>query len=465
MTTTNTAGGGNEPDWNELNQQVFGDDPLAVALAAIDRGEAPTALHLVDEVGEAQAARVADKPAATPAAPVAPVESDEAEDDVLDEAARDAQDLLEGLDSDADAHLWPIMLDERGNPTTETAMPNPAAMRLARRRTEATSEADVDVLAEAVSEPEAREIIHRASEQRAFERELDAKVARRRAELASEGARHQAEHDARMADSRRRRENRRVAALERQDRALDPTSKIVRLAAAERWVPWIAVTPAIMAAVLGAVNVGVSLDHLSPGTQLINWMVEPLVTIPLIAILVAQILGAIGEGKNNPYRNLEHGLVLMAVLLNVGLHVYIDGALTPAALVWLIVPAGLAISANLVPRLIGSLREALAGAVVEPRPALSKAVRTAPVTVATGAESTWTEPGPSQVSGESTPVESRSGAELLTELAEAVRDGRTDPQTGRAINPASTESIRRTLKVGKERARALREAYAKLAAS
>ena len=393
------------------------------------------------------------------AGPVGPVlaeatEADDEDEDVVDDE----------VDPNADAHLWPVTVDDRGRPTTETAKPNPEAMRIARRRAEATSEADVDVLAEAISEPEAREIIHRAADQRGFERELDAKVAHRRAELASDGARQQAEHEARLAEVRRRRENRRVAALDRRDRALDPTSRIVRLAAAERWVPWIAVTPAVLAAVLGAVNVGVSLDHLSPGTQLINWMVEPLVTLPLIAILVAQILGAIGEGADNPYRRLERVLVFVAVLLNVGLHVYIDG-LVPSALVWAIVPAGLAISANLVPRLIRSLREALAKASVEPHTTGSKGHRTAPVAVVAGAESTWTAPGLSQVSAESTLTESRSDAELFTELAEAVRDGRVDPQTGRAINPNSAESIRRTLNVGKERARALREAYAKLAAA
>src|SRR5690606_23510747 len=156
-----------------------------------------------------------------------------------------------------------------------------------------------------VSEPEAREIINQAASQRATWRKLDGQVAELRAKLAAESARRQAEHEARLAEARRRRENRATAALERRDRALDPTSRIVRLAAAERFVPWIAVLPAALAAVLGAVNVGVCLDALSPGTQVINWLVEPLLTIPVIAILVAQILGAIGEGHANPYRGLE----------------------------------------------------------------------------------------------------------------------------------------------------------------
>jgi hypothetical protein len=450
MTSENTLIGPDEPgtDWAALEEAVLAADGVEPFPAA-----AP--------------APIAAAPAPVPAAPAVDEHNDD-EDDGVDED----EPAWSEVDQNADEWLWPTVLDDKGKPTAETARPNPDAMRAALHRAAKTSAADVDVLADAISEPEAREIIHTAADQRAFERELDALLAKRRAELASEGARRQAEHNARLAESRRRRENRAVAALERRDRALDPTSKIVRLAAAERWVPWIAVAPAILAAVLGAVNVGVNLDILSPHTQLINWMVEPLVTIPLIAILVAQILGAIGEGKDNPYRRLEHGLVFVAVLLNVGLHVYIDGW-TPSALVWAIVPAGLAISANLVPRLIRSLRESLAAASVESNHESNRGSNRAPFRVApaTGpqAESAWTEPGPSQVSdGEdhgSTPERSRSETDLLVALADAVREGREDPGTGRAIDPSKGESIRRTLRVSKPRSRALRDAYAKAVAA
>ncbi|PRY53528.1 hypothetical protein [Glycomyces artemisiae] len=474
MTTDNTLTGPNEPDfdWSAAERD------LATGIEALPhpRVAPEDAQGLADMLGtdvddaeevcldcaaeSAEESRIAAE-AAAEAAREAAAEAVAAvrEADALAEAVRDVDDVLEGLDSDADAHLWPVMVDEKGRPTTETAMPNPVAMRLARRRAEATSEADVDALAEAISEPEAREIIHRAADLRGFERDLDAKVARRRAELASRGARLQAEHEASVADARRRQENRLLAALERQDRALDPTTAIVRLAAAERWVPMIAILPAVLAAVLGAVNVGVSLDHLSPSTHVINWLLEPLLTLPVIAILLAQVLGAIGDGDKNPFRNLEYGLIVVALFLNVGLHVAVDG-LTPAAAVWAIVPAGLAISASLVPKLIRSLRQALADAVVEPPAAAQKAFRTAPAAVAAGAEYTRTEGVLDQV----TP-ESRSDEELVVELAEAVRDGRIDPQTGRAVNPASAESIRRTLNIAKKRAPVLRDAYAKLAAS
>ncbi|WP_335992293.1 hypothetical protein [Glycomyces sp. MUSA5-2] len=481
MTAENTMTGPNEPefDWAAAERdlatgiealphpRVAPEDAQGLAdMLGIDVDDAEEVCLdcAAEAVDEARLAAEAAAEAARQAAAEAVAAAREAEAG-LDEAVRDVDDVLEGLDSGADAHLWPTVADEKGRPTTEVAQPNPVAMRLARRRAEATSAADVDVLAEAISEPEAREIIHRAADLRAVERELDAKVDRRRAELASEGARAQAEHDAKLADARRRRENRRVAALERRDRALDPTSRIVRLAAAERWVPAIALLPAVLAALLGAVNVGVSLDHLSPGTRLINWMVEPLVTLPVIAILVAQILGAIGEGEANPFRRLERGLVFVALVLNVGLHVYIEGALTPSALVWAIVPAGLAISANLVPRLIRALREALAKASVEPTAAGSKTFRTAPAAVAGAVESTRTVGVLDQVTTESASSESRSDAQLLAELAEAVRDGRIDPGTCRAVNPTSAESIRRTLGIAKKRGSAIRDAYAKLAAS
>ncbi|MCH7230199.1 hypothetical protein L0U85_04885 [Glycomyces sp. L485] len=378
-------------------------------------------------------------------------------------AARDPRPVAAvEVDPEADSWLWPSVLDVKGRPTGELARPNPEAAKAALKRAAATSAADVEVLAAAISEPEAREIIAQAAGQRAVERGLDGKVARLRAELAAEGARKQAEHEARMAEARRRRENRAAAALERRDRALDPTSRIVRLAAAERLVPWIAVLPAILAAGLGAVNVGVSLDVLSPGTQLINWMVEPLLTLPIVAILVAQILGAVGEGEANPYRRLEWALVTVALVLNVGLHVAVDG-LTPAAFVWAIVPAGLAISANLVPRLIHHSRQALTEASVEPKPGPQTAFRVAVQTAPVQSESTWTAPGPSQASEGDSP-ESRSDAEVLGELAEAVQTGRIDPGTGRAIDPESAESIRRTIRIGRDRARLLRDQFASIEA-
>jgi hypothetical protein len=453
MTTTNAAAGGNEPiDWNALNQQVFADDPLAVALAAFDKGELPAATFMVDEFNRAASAAAAAELAAPTVRELEP--ATEAEGDTEPVAAQ--VEVADEDDPDADTHLWPALVDEKGRATGELARPNPEAMRVAMKRAAATSADDVAVLAEAISEPEARDIIDLAVELRGVERELGGKVTRRRLELASESARKQAEHDAHLADVRRRRENRTAAALERRARALDPTSRIVRLAAAERIVPWIAVLPAALAAVLGAVNVGVQLDALSPGTHVINWLVEPLITLPIVAILIAQILGAVGAGDKNPYRNLEWALVLVAVGLNVGLHALVDGRFTAAAAVWIIVPGGFAISAHLVPKLIGAVREALADASVETTAVPTRAF----ATTANRSESTWTVPEPPQVSAESTP-ELRTEDEILAEFADAVQNGRIDPGTGKEMDPTSAESIRRTLSVGKARGRALRDEFAK----
>lgn len=454
MTTTNAAAGGNEPiDWNALNEQVFADDPLAVALAAFDKGELPDAAFMVDEFNRAASAAAAAELAAPIVRELEPATEDERDAEPVAAQVEEADED----DPDADMHLWPALADEKGRATGELARPNPEAMRVAMKRAAATSADDVAVLAEAISEPEARNIIDLAVELRGVERELGGKVTRRRLELASESARKQAEHEARMADVRRRRENSTAAALERRARALDPTSRIVRLAAAERIIPWIAVLPAALAAVLGAVNVGVQLDALSPGTHVINWLVEPLITLPIIAILIAQILGAVGAGgagDKNPYQGLEWGLVVAAVGLNVGLHALVDGRFTAAAAVWAIVPGGFAISAHLVPKLIGGVREALADASVETIAVPTRAF----ATTANRSESTWTTPEPSQVSAESTP-ELRTEDDAFAKFTAALQDGRIDPQTDQPMDPTSAESIRRTIGVGKANGRVLRDFY------
>lgn len=349
-------------------------------------------------------------------------------------------------DDDADASLWPNAIDAKGKATAEVARPNPEAFRAALNRAAQTDPAEVDILANAISEAEARDIIAAAAAERAHERRLDAEVTALRLDLAAKGHRRQAEHDAGLAESRRRRENRAAAALERRTRALDPTSRVVRLAAAERFVPWIAVVPAILAAVLGAVNVGVQFDALSPGTHVINWLIEPLLTLPLLAILAAQISGAVASGGANPYRGLERVLITVAVGLNVGLHLLVGAPVAEAA-VWAIVPAGLAISAYLVPRLIGHLRASLVDA--------GTAEAASPVAPLKAS------PGPIPMQVETViDAERRTDDEVLSAFARAIKTGQLDPHTNRPIDPTSAESIRRTIRVGRARAAALRDAFA-----
>lgn len=54
----------------------------------------------------------------------------------------------------------------------------------------------------------------------------------------------------------------------------------------------------------------------------------------------------------------------------------------------------------------------------------------------------------------------RSEVEIAWVLDEAVQTGRIDPGTGKPVNPESAESIRRTIGVGKARARLLRDEFA-----
>ncbi|NIJ11600.1 hypothetical protein FHU38_001944 [Saccharomonospora amisosensis] len=174
------------------------------------------------------------------------------------------------------------------------------------------------------------------------------------------------EHHKRL--SQRAREAREAAAdaAQRRDHLLDPTTALVRLDRARRWAPIVALLPAVFAMIAGAVNVGVELTRLNPHTVVINWVIEPLLTVPIVAILIAQIAGAVpavAEAKTaltNPYVRLEVALFTAAAGLNVGLH-YIptrDGNTSGGgvgSVVWLIVPVGLAVSMHLVPALLNDL--------------------------------------------------------------------------------------------------------------
>lgn len=366
------------------------------------------------------------------------------------------------IDPEADAELWPQVLDDKGRATGELARPEPAAMRAALYRASSVDPAEVDYLAEAVSPAEARAIIAQAARLREVERGLAAEVAERRAHLAAASERRQAEHEARLAEERRDRAATVETALWRRDRALDPTGRIVRLSLAERVVPAVAALPALAAAVIGTINVGAMLTELSPATTLINWAIEPLLTVPVIAILIAQVLGVIPHDGRSPYRRLEGALIVTTVALNVGLHVVVDGP-TPAAAVWAIVPAGLAISVWLVPRLLRATRDALAEAADDAQ----RASQGAP---AVAYSATWsTRPAGSPAtrpagSPQGVPALVGAGAGLtpLERLAEAVRTGMPDPGRvdGGPIDAASAASIARTLRIRKASAAELRDAYA-----
>jgi len=367
----------------------------------------------------------------------------------------------QGLDPDADAELWPQVLDAKGRPTGEIARPNPEAMRAALYRASSTDPAEVDYLAEAVSPAEARAIIAQAARQRETERVLEADLAELRARLAAGGARRQAEHEADMAEARRKRENRAEAALERRDRALDPTSRVVRLAFAQRWLPVITTLPAVAAVAIGAVNVGSELARINPETTWVGYGVELMLTVPLLMILLAQVLGAVPHDRTNPYKALEWTLGIAAVALNVGVHlVPADSgaaASVVGAAVWMIVPAGLGIAAYLVPRLSRDILAAFTDTAADSHSAVaavSAASRSGFATTSSASSRSVPEGVP-----EGVPALGADGdRDLAAEFADALRTGRTDA-TGRPMNPRSAKSIRTALRIRHEAAAALRDQY------
>lgn len=140
-------------------------------------------------------------------------------------------------------------------------------------------------------------------------------------------------------------------------RETNPAHNLARLNLARWLAPTIALVPAGFAAVAEAVNVGTAMGELSPNTGVINWSLGPLFTVPLVAIMVAQLLGAVpmlgrgGErGTRNRFVTIELALFVVTVVMNVGPHL-LAGDPIEHTLPWLSVPAGFALSMYLVPAL------------------------------------------------------------------------------------------------------------------
>ncbi|GAA0509640.1 hypothetical protein [Saccharopolyspora thermophila] len=262
-----------------------------------------------------------------------------------------------------DAALWPVVRDRKGK-AVRSCRPDPAAVQTAVRRAREMRRYDINELAEAPSPDEVAEVIAQGARHRAERRALA--DARHRHELEQERA--QIQHEAQVANAEREHDNHVREAQRRRERAKDPTTSLVRLAWAEKWLPGLGLVPAVFALVAGAVNVFNELDRINPETWLINWAVEPLFTWPLVVILLAQMLGALPKPdfshgvrsafRANRYVGMEVGLTGMAIVLNVGLH-WLPQDHWSGDLVWLVVPAGLAFSAYLVPRLVTDIRQAL----------------------------------------------------------------------------------------------------------
>ncbi|MFD0486325.1 hypothetical protein ACFQ0O_03835 [Saccharopolyspora spinosporotrichia] len=131
-------------------------------------------------------------------------------------------------------------------------------------------------------------------------------------------------------------------------RLTSPTGDLARLNTARLWVPMLALLPAVFAVILGAANVGVELNRISAGTAWINWVVSPIFTVPVFAILVAQLAGFTITAPaptvpfhRAPFTWLKVGLLAVEVVLNVAPHYLGTGATgTAGALVFGLVPWG-----------------------------------------------------------------------------------------------------------------------------
>ncbi|CAM00461.1 hypothetical protein A8924_1527 [Saccharopolyspora erythraea NRRL 2338] len=148
-------------------------------------------------------------------------------------------------------------------------------------------------------------------------------------------------------------------------RLTSPTGDLARLNTARLWVPMLALLPAVFAVILGAANVGVELNRISAGTAWINWVVSPIFTVPVFAILVAQLAGFTITAPaptvpfhRAPFTWLKVGLLAVEVVLNVAPHYLGTGATgTAGALVFGLVPLGLAVSMVAAPKLRAHLTD------------------------------------------------------------------------------------------------------------
>ncbi len=256
--------------------------------------------------------------------------------------AADLPDSLAGAvvpDDAADVDEAPIWGAE--------GMPNPDALEKAVDRakrtvalqsspelTEAKSPAD---LAEDIA---SRRRI-RSTERLAEEEDAAAEVAERRAEIAHRHA---------MAEIERQHAAEVAKARTKAEQLANPWHQVVRIHRGLRWVPMLGVVPALFALVVGAVNVGAQLHRIFPDTPFISWVVDPMITLLLIAVGGAHLYGAARVDGKNVFRWVEFVGFALTSSAAVGLH-YVPGPTPDAAassgtgpLIWLAVPVCLGMS-------------------------------------------------------------------------------------------------------------------------
>lgn len=226
-------------------------------------------------------------------------------------------------------------------------MPDPDALAAAvdrARRTVALQ--STPELTEAMSPADIAEDIAsrrriRSAERVAEEEDAAAKVAERRAEIAHRHA---------MAEIERQHAAEIAKARAKAEQLANPWHQVVRIHRGLRWVPLLGVVPALFALVVGAVNVGAQLHRVFPDTPFISWVVDPMITLLLIAVGGAHLYGAARVDGKNVFRWVEFVGFTLTSAAAVGLH-YVPGPTPGAAassgtgpLIWLAVPVCLGMS-------------------------------------------------------------------------------------------------------------------------
>ncbi|MCA1194169.1 hypothetical protein [Saccharopolyspora sp. 6V] len=280
----------------------------------------------------------------------------------------------------ADSEIWRV---GDGRRAAQQVVPDPD--RLAAMRRVASRVVDLQddaALVDAMTEAELAEARSQARQLREQRRAHQAQM--QRFDLDEEQA--AAAHEQELRRRERQLAEAVAGAKERHRKAADPTHRLGMLAHLALWLPVAALVPGLLSIVLGASNAATELSRLSPATGVVNWLMEPMFSLGVLVILVAQWLGAVpsalhslkdaagaaGLGAKlraaagNGFFVMELALFALTVVLQVGIHYVGPGAATGTGpLVWFFVPLGLLISMALVPATATRLNAALATALRE----------------------------------------------------------------------------------------------------
>ena len=256
-------------------------------------------------------------------------------------------------------------------------MPDPDALEKAVDRAKRTvALQDVGELVRAKSPQDIAADLEAERELRDLERAR--KLKQRQAEIAEAEARDA--HDQRMRELARQAQEAAADASATADALTNPHHEVVRLHRARRWVPALAAVPAVFALIAGAVNVGSQLHRLFPHTPLVAWVIDPIITLAIVAIGAAHLYDVVRPRNAasdaripNPFRRVEVFLFVLTSVAAVALH-YPDGpgpdgqgADDASPLIWLSIPIGLGVSLWLVPQLRGVFTDRLREARAEAR--------------------------------------------------------------------------------------------------